>query len=113
MLKQHYGEYYCPTEACWEIILLNMADLVRWWFLFDSEQSNLDDARDPTEVTLLEFPHYTCRISVFSSVSPTFHAPSGIGGMKHEHIRACPSWRNEYACNDCVFVITDPDAHGL
>ncbi|KAG1871049.1 hypothetical protein C8R48DRAFT_595979, partial [Suillus tomentosus] len=38
---------------------------------------------------------------------------SGIGGMKREHIHACPLWRNEYARNDCVFVITDSDTHGM
>ncbi|KAG1850945.1 hypothetical protein F4604DRAFT_1687040, partial [Suillus subluteus] len=88
-------------------------DLVRW-FLF--EQSNPDDIRDPTEVPLLEFPHYRGRISVFNSASSTFHAPSdlsGIGGMKREHIRACPLWRNECARNDCVFVITDSNTHRM
>jgi hypothetical protein len=33
--------------------------------------------------------------------------------MKREYIRAYPLWRNECARNDCVFVITDPDTHGM
>ncbi|KAG2754832.1 hypothetical protein P692DRAFT_20720601 [Suillus brevipes Sb2] len=100
-------------ELSIELRIPDLADLVRC-FLF--EQSNPEDARDPTEVPLLEFPHYRGRISVFNSASSTFHAPSdlsGIGGMKREHIRACPLWRNECARNDCVFVITDSNARGM
>ncbi|KAG1857467.1 hypothetical protein F4604DRAFT_1589831 [Suillus subluteus] len=33
--------------------------------------------------------------------------------MKREHIHACPLWRNEHARNDCVFVITDPNARWM
>ncbi|KAG1763973.1 hypothetical protein EV702DRAFT_1182667 [Suillus placidus] len=100
-------------ELSTELCIPDLADLVRC-FLF--EQSNPEDARDPTEVPLLEFPHYRGRISVFNSASSTFHAPSdlsGIGGMKREHIRACPLWRNECARNDCVFVITDSNARRM
>ncbi|KAG2100480.1 uncharacterized protein F5147DRAFT_747167 [Suillus discolor] len=92
-------------ELSAELDICNLADL-----------SNPKDTRDPTEVPLLEFPHYRGQISIFNSASSTFHAPSnlsGIGGMKREYIRACPSWRNEYARNDCVFVITDSDTHGM
>ncbi|KAG2122561.1 hypothetical protein BD769DRAFT_1629210 [Suillus cothurnatus] len=113
----HYieGTKRAPSipELSTELCIPDLADLVRC-FLF--EQSNPEDDRDPTEVPLLEFPHYRGRISVFNSASLTFHAPSdlsGIGGMKREHIHACPLWRNECACNDCVFVITDSNAHGM
>ncbi|KAG1765068.1 hypothetical protein EV702DRAFT_929451, partial [Suillus placidus] len=50
-----------------------------------------------------------------SAVS-TFFVPSdlsGIGGMKHEHICVSPNWRNGHAHKDCVFVIIDPNAHGM
>ncbi|KAG2124069.1 hypothetical protein BD769DRAFT_1628798 [Suillus cothurnatus] len=100
-------------ELSTELCIPDLADLVRC-FLF--EQSNPEDDRDPTEVPLLEFLHYRGRISVFNSASSTFHTPSnlsGIGGMKREHIRACPLWRNECARNDCVFVITDSNARGM
>ncbi|KAG1837384.1 hypothetical protein C8R48DRAFT_622854 [Suillus tomentosus] len=100
-------------ELSTELDIPNLAELVRR-FLF--EQSNPNDARDHTEVTLLESPYYQGRISVFNSASSTFHAPSdlsGIGGMKREYIRACPLWRNECARNDCVFVITDSDTPGM
>ncbi|KAG1847891.1 hypothetical protein F4604DRAFT_1661767 [Suillus subluteus] len=33
--------------------------------------------------------------------------------MKREHIRVSPNWRNGCARKDCVFVITDPTAHGM
>ncbi|KAG2140331.1 hypothetical protein BD769DRAFT_1384083 [Suillus cothurnatus] len=100
-------------ELSTELCIPDLANLVRC-FLF--EQSNPEDDRDPTEVPLLEFPHYRSRISVFNSASLTFHTPSdlsGIGGMKREHIRAYPLWRNECTRNDCVFVITDSNARGM
>ncbi|KAG2090117.1 uncharacterized protein F5147DRAFT_748270 [Suillus discolor] len=103
----------CIPELSIELDICNLAELVQW-FLF--KHSHPNNTRDPTEVTLLESPYYQGRISVFNSASSTFHAPSdlsGIGGMKHEYIRACPSWRNEGARNDCVFAITDSDTHGM
>ncbi|KAG1731185.1 uncharacterized protein EDB91DRAFT_1058869, partial [Suillus paluster] len=53
---------------------------------------------------------------VYNSAVSTFFAPSdlsGIGGMKREYIRVSPNWRQGYARKDCVFVITDPNAHGM
>ncbi|KAG2136951.1 uncharacterized protein EDB93DRAFT_1242305 [Suillus bovinus] len=55
-------------------------------------------------------------VAVFNSAATTFYAPSdlsGIGGMQHEHIRACPLWWNEYPRNDCMFINTDSDAEGM
>ncbi|KAG2111383.1 hypothetical protein BD769DRAFT_1392103 [Suillus cothurnatus] len=103
----------CIPGLSAELNIPNLAKLVRW-FLF--EQSNPNDARDPTEVSLLESPYYWGQISVFNSASSTYRAPSdlsGIGGMKREYIRACPLWRNKCARNDCIFVITNPDTHGM
>ncbi|KIK32398.1 hypothetical protein CY34DRAFT_101567, partial [Suillus luteus UH-Slu-Lm8-n1] len=56
------------------------------------------------------------KLQVFNSAATTFYAPSdlsGIGGMQHEHIRACPLWWNEYPRNDCMFINTDSDAEGM
>ncbi|KAG2115115.1 uncharacterized protein F5147DRAFT_569415 [Suillus discolor] len=64
----------------------------------------------------MDCPRYNGRIRVFHSTASTFFAPSnlsGIGGMKCEHIRVSPRWRNEYACKDCVFVITDLNVPGM
>ncbi|KAG2121642.1 hypothetical protein BD769DRAFT_1361146, partial [Suillus cothurnatus] len=59
---------------------------------------------------------YLNKISVFNSASSRFYAPSdlsGIGGMRVEHIRACPSWRNEHSRNDCVFINMDSSLPGM
>ncbi|KAG1860759.1 hypothetical protein F4604DRAFT_1882540 [Suillus subluteus] len=57
----------------------------------------------------LNIPHLPemGKISVFNSACSRFYAPSdlsGIGGMRIEHIHACPMWRNKAPCYDCVFI---------
>ncbi|KAG1798405.1 hypothetical protein EV424DRAFT_1474991 [Suillus variegatus] len=67
-------------------------------------------------VSIMDCPHFDERIRVFNSAVSTFFVPSdlsGIGGMKREYIHVSPKWRNGHACKDCVFVITDPNAHGM
>jgi len=96
-----------------EIQVPNLADHIQQ-FLF--EQLHPDDTRNLSEIPLNQRPCHTGKISVFNSASSTFYAPSdlsGIGGMKREHIRSCPMWRNGHSRNDCVFVITNPDAPGM
>jgi hypothetical protein len=96
-----------------EINVPNLADHVQQ-FLF--EQLHPNDTRDLSEVPANQRPSYTGKISVFNSASSTFYAPSdlsGLGGMKREHIRSCPVWRNEHSRNDCVFIITDSDTQGM
>ncbi|KAG1799571.1 uncharacterized protein BJ212DRAFT_1199914, partial [Suillus subaureus] len=59
---------------------------------------------------------YDSKIQVFNSTSSTFYAPSncsGIGSMRHEHIHACPVWKNEAPWNNCVFVNIDADVEGM
>ena len=83
-------------------------------FLF--AQLHPDNNEDPSEIPLADCPRYEGRISVFNSASSRFYAPSdlsGVGGMRVEHIRACPLWRNEYPRNDCVFVNTGSDTEGI
>lgn len=83
-------------------------------FLF--EQLHSDDPRDPSDIPITEYPLYLGKISVFNSASSRFYAPSdlsGIGGMRVEHIRSCPSWRNEHSRHDCVFVNTDSSLPGM
>ena len=56
------------------------------------------------------------RIEVFNSAIATFHAPSDISGntgMRREHIRATPSWRNGPARYDTVLINTNPDVEGI
>lgn len=52
---------------------------------------------------------------VYSAVA-TFRAPSDIGGtngMRHEHIRATPSWRQEKARYDCIFINSNANLDGM
>src|SRR5882762_5143402 len=56
------------------------------------------------------------RIEVFNSAIAAFRAPSdisGITGMRREHIRAMPSWRNGPARYDTVLINSNPDAEGI
>jgi hypothetical protein len=78
-------------------------------FLF--AQLNPNDQRDPSEVPLATCPQYD-KINIFNSACSRFFSPSdhsGIGGMCHEHIHACPAWRKEHPCYDCIFVNVNPD----
>jgi hypothetical protein len=55
------------------------------------------------------------RIHTFNSAIATFRAPSdpsGVYGMRREHIRATPSWRGGLARYDCVLINSDPNVEG-
>ncbi|KAG1722022.1 hypothetical protein EDD22DRAFT_790503 [Suillus occidentalis] len=96
-----------------ELHIPHLPDLLRR-FLF--QQLHPDDPRDPSDVPLAECPLYLGKIAVFNSASSRFYAPSdlsGIGGMRTEHIRSCPSWRGGHSRNDCVFVNTDSNLPGM
>ncbi|KAG2737545.1 hypothetical protein P692DRAFT_201842928 [Suillus brevipes Sb2] len=96
-----------------EVAVPDLQRLIRY-FLFS--QLNPDDARNPEDIPAASLPRHEGKLQVFNSAAATFYAPSdlsGIGGMRREHIRACPLWRNEYPCNDCVFINTDSDAEGM
>lgn len=62
-------------------------------------------------------PLFTGVISVFASAAAIYHAPSdpsGICGMRREHIRATPSWRQGPARFDCAFIhSTEPELDGI
>ncbi|KAG1878456.1 hypothetical protein C8R48DRAFT_804965 [Suillus tomentosus] len=96
-----------------ELSIPRLPDLLAQ-FLF--QQLHPDDHRDPCDVPLAECPRYLNKILVFNSASSRFYAPSdlsGSGGMRTEHIRSSPSWRNEHSRYDCVFVNTDSDLPGM
>ncbi|KAG2339139.1 hypothetical protein BDR05DRAFT_977855 [Suillus weaverae] len=96
-----------------ELTIPHLYNLLRR-FLF--KQVNPDDQQSPFEVPLASCPRFNGKIQVFNSASSTFYAPSdrsGIGGMRREHIRACPLWRNEAPQYDCVFVNTDAGVEGM
>ncbi|KAG1813580.1 uncharacterized protein BJ212DRAFT_1447802 [Suillus subaureus] len=61
------------------------------------------DPRNPADVPTGSLPRHKGKLQVFNSAATTFFAPSdlsGTGGMRWEHIHACPLWRNEYLRND-------------
>ncbi|KAG2091332.1 uncharacterized protein F5147DRAFT_823151 [Suillus discolor] len=100
-------------ELADELNIPHLSDLLRR-FLF--QQTHPDDPRDPSDIPLAECPLYLSKIAVFNSASSRFYAPSdlsGIGGMRTEHIRSCPSWRGGHSRNDCVFVNTDSSLPGM
>jgi hypothetical protein len=83
-------------------------------FLF--QVTRHDDPRDPDDVPLEECPFFDGRVNVFNSATAVFYAPSdisGIGGMKREIIRSCPSWRNGGPRHDCALVYSHPGELGM
>ncbi|KAL6308722.1 hypothetical protein BKA93DRAFT_725077 [Sparassis latifolia] len=51
--------------------------------------------------------HESDKVYIVYSVAATYFAPSdpsGIGGMRHEYIRATPSWRHAGMHFDCSFI---------
>lgn len=96
-----------------ELSIPNVQDLIGR-FLF--EQLHPRDPRDHVTIPLDSFPIYDGKISVVNSASSRFYAPSdlsGIGGMRREHIRSCPNWRNVHARYDCMFINAQPDLEGM
>ncbi|KAG1864575.1 hypothetical protein C8R48DRAFT_747864 [Suillus tomentosus] len=100
-------------ELADELDIPHLSDLIRC-FLF--QQTYPDDPCNLSDIPLAECPLYLSKIAVFNSASSRFYAPSdlsGIGGMRTEHIRSCPSWRGGHSRNDCVFVNTDSSLPGM
>jgi len=61
-------------------------------------------------------PSLSGKVSIFNSAVATFYAPSdesGIRGMKREHIRCTPSWRNQGERRDCAIVVEDEMKAGM
>ncbi|KAG1753664.1 uncharacterized protein EDB91DRAFT_1234097 [Suillus paluster] len=120
--RQSFGAAFQPRQrkcACTisnlstELGIPHLYTLLRR-FLF--EQANPDDQRAPSDIPLARCPQFDGKIQVFNSASSMFYAPSdrsGIGGMRREHIRACPVWRNEAPRYDCMFVNTDAGVEGM
>ncbi|KAG2150701.1 uncharacterized protein EDB93DRAFT_1327959 [Suillus bovinus] len=83
-------------------------------FLYD--QIHADNHHSSADVPLRDCPSYTGPIKIFHSAAATFIAPSdpsGITGMRREHIRVVPSWRKGPARFDCAFVNTDDRHDGI
>lgn len=93
---------------------LGRHDLTHRVALFLAAQYGLNPSDASTDLTPFTKPFM--RVRVHHSAVATYHAPgdpSGIGGMRREHIRATPSWRSGAARYDCVFVSKDPTQLGF
>ncbi|KAG1835972.1 hypothetical protein DFJ58DRAFT_719199 [Suillus subalutaceus] len=89
-------------ELSTELAIPHLSILLRR-FLF--KQLHPNDQRSASEVPLTACLRPDNKIQVFNSACSTFYAlsdHSGIGGMRREHIRSCPVWRNEAPRYDCV-----------
>src|SRR5258708_6022658 len=74
------------------------------------------DGPSANDIMLEECPEIHTKISVFSSATATFYAPSdesGIRGMRREHIWSTHSWRNQGLWRDCVLVVEDETKPGI
>ena len=101
------------SDLATEINQPQLVELIRR-FLYDQLYPN--GPINSTSVSLNACPNFFGRVSVFSSAAATFYAPSdpsGIGGMRREHIRATPSWRHGPARYDCAFVNSRPELDGM
>ncbi|KAG2032239.1 hypothetical protein BDR03DRAFT_1015444 [Suillus americanus] len=83
-------------------------------FLYD--QIHVDNHHSSADVPLCNCPSYMGPIKIFHSAAATFITPSdpsGITGMRREHIRIVPLWREGLARFDCAFVNTDNRHDGM
>ncbi|KIM50963.1 hypothetical protein SCLCIDRAFT_144344, partial [Scleroderma citrinum Foug A] len=65
---------------------------------FLHSQLDLTDTHHPEEIPLEECPFYDGKLHVYNSACSTFFVPSDLSsvhGMRREHIRSCPVWREE------------------
>jgi hypothetical protein len=83
-------------------------------FLYDQMHPN---AQVPSSnVSIDACPVFEGKISVFFNATAYFYAPSDISGlcnMQQEYICATPSWQNGPPRNDCVFINSNPELHGI
>ncbi|KAG1869708.1 hypothetical protein C8R48DRAFT_771097 [Suillus tomentosus] len=95
---------------------LDLPSLPRLIRLFLYDQIHADDNHSSADVPLRDCPSFTGHIKIFHSASATFVAPSdpsGITGMRREHIHAVPSWRNGPGWYDCAFINIDDEQDGM
>jgi len=74
-------------------------------FLYDQVNPDAEIPGDRVDLHLC--PLFQGKVQVFHSAAATFCAPSdqsGVGGMRHEIIRATPSWQGGPPCYDCIYV---------
>ncbi|KAG2030037.1 hypothetical protein BDR03DRAFT_936739 [Suillus americanus] len=97
---------------------LGVPNLPQLVCLFLYDQLLADDEHTSDTIPLSACHRFEGCIKVFGSAVSTFFAPSnpsGIGGMRREHIRSVPSWRGGPGCYNTIFVNTGSEdgMHGM
>ena len=101
---------------------INQPDFIHLIRLFLHEPLHTNSASNLSSSSFIfNLPTFKSKAKIFiyiiyNSAAATFFAPSdisGVRGMRHEHIRAVPSWRRGPARYDCIFVNTDPSGIGM
>ena len=83
-------------------------------FLYDQLHPN--SSIPSHDLSIHAYPEFYGRVHIFYHATATFRAPSdlsGIGCMRHEYIRATPSWRNGHPHYDTIFINLDPSEDGM
>jgi hypothetical protein len=94
---------------------INRPDLVELTRRFLHDQLH-PDGPSANEIALEDCPEIYAKISMFSSATATFYAPSdesGIRGMRRERIRSTHQWRNRGPRRDCALVVEDETKPGI
>ncbi|KAH9979673.1 hypothetical protein BJV74DRAFT_879404 [Russula compacta] len=85
-----------------------------WRFLYNHVYPNAEIPSN--DLDLDNCPHFGGNIYVYHSAVAHFYAPSdlcGASGMYQEWICSNPSWQQEYARHDTMFVAVNPDIKGM
>ena len=95
----------------------DLPDLIRRFLYHQLQVADVDTNSDnsDSDVTLADLPPFTKFISLHSSASSVFFAPSdpsGIYGMRKEQIRSTFAWRGGGSHQDCVLINTGGDPNG-
>ena len=117
---------HCITQYCRNILIYMTVckkypeDIEIEPYLFDLIQKFIYDQQHPDDCSnsssVSAHPTFFGLITIYPSAVATFHAPSdpsGIGGMRREHIRAVNLWRKGPSRYDTIFVNTDPSMEGM
>ncbi|KAG2132162.1 hypothetical protein BD769DRAFT_1666157 [Suillus cothurnatus] len=91
------------------VVEMDIPDLPQLVRLFLYDQLLADDSHNSDDVPLSACPRFEGPIKIFNSAAATFFAPSnpsGVGGMRREHICAVPSWQKGPPRYDTVFINT-------
>jgi hypothetical protein len=83
-------------------------------FLYD--QLYPDSEIESSNLSGNAYPNLQGNVHIVYSAVATFRAPSdisGMNGMRREHIRATPSWRQGKARYDCIFINSNANLDGM